>query len=73
MKTLINKAASIVTSVVLFAFGCVIAGLGLAAMSVLVLFAMSAVGVALLASPIVAMAQASETNADDTVDTATTA
>jgi hypothetical protein len=70
MKTLINKATSTVSGVVLFAIGCVMAGIGLAAMSFLALFALSAVGLALLASPLIAIAQTGATDADDAEDTA---
>lgn len=73
MKPFINKAASLVSGAALFAVGVVMAGLGLAAVSVLALFALCAVGVALLASPLVALAQTRETGADDTVHAEATA
>jgi hypothetical protein len=57
MKNLINKATSLVSGAVLFAFGVVMAGLGLATLGVLGLFALSTVGVALLASPFVTLTQ----------------
>ena len=70
MKPLINKAASLVTGTVLFALSCVMAGLGLAVMSVLALFALSVVGLALLAAPFVASAQNGESDTADTTATA---
>lgn len=57
MNTLITKTANAVSSVALFATTCVMAGLGFALVSTLVLFALIASGVALMASPFVAMAQ----------------
>lgn len=57
MKTLINKAATAVSSVVLFTVGCVMVGLGFAVVGMLAMFALVAVGAALLASPFVQMAQ----------------
>lgn len=51
MKNLINKATSTELGVVLFAIGCVMAGIGLAAMSLLGLFALSVTSLALLARP----------------------
>lgn len=71
MNTLITKTANAVSSVALFATTCVMAGLGFALVSTLVLFALIASGVALMASPFVAMAQResdadADTSADDT-------
>ena len=51
MNTMINKAASAVSGVALFAIGCVMAGMGLAVVSVLALFALVAVGLAIVAAP----------------------
>ncbi len=69
MKPLINKAASTASGVALFAIGCVMAGLGLATMSLLALFALAAVGIALLAAPFVAIAQADKAPENDTAAT----
>jgi hypothetical protein len=68
MKNLINKATSLMSGAALFAFGVVMAGIGLATISVLALLALTAVGMALLAAPFAAMAQTSEVDADDTLD-----
>jgi hypothetical protein len=73
MKTLITKAKSIISGGALFACGCVMAGIGLAVMSLLALFALFAVGVALLAAPFVALGRADGLNENDVVDTATAA
>ncbi len=67
MKNLMNSIASAVSGAALFAFGCVMVGLGFAAVSTLALFALAAVGVAMLAYPFVAMAQSP---ASDTTDPA---
>ncbi|MEJ8561603.1 hypothetical protein QTO30_10510 [Yoonia sp. GPGPB17] len=57
MKNLINKTTSILSGVVLFAFGCVMAGLGFAVVGVLALFALAAIGIAILTAPFVAMSR----------------
>lgn len=71
MKNLINKATSHVSGAALFAFRVVMAGIGLATISVLALLALTAVGVALLAAPFATMAQTREADAQDTVDATT--
>lgn len=71
MKNLINKATSLVSGAALFAFGVIMAGMGLATISVLALLALSAVGMALLAAPFAAMAQTSEDDAQNTVNATT--
>jgi hypothetical protein len=55
MKDLLNKAASGAAFAALFLVGCVIAGLGLSVAMVLAMFALSAIGLAILASPLVAL------------------
>ena len=57
MNTIVSKFATTVSSVVLFAAACVMAGLGFATLSVLAVFALVAIGMAMLAAPIMAMAQ----------------
>ena len=57
MHSIINKAVSAISGVVLFAAAAVMAGLGLAVIGALGLFALAAIGVALLAAPFVAYAQ----------------
>ena len=56
MKTLMTKAASAVSGVVLFCLGAAIAGLGLGVVALLAVFALAVAGVALLAAPFVALA-----------------
>ncbi|WP_375253746.1 hypothetical protein [Yoonia sp.] len=73
MKTLINKATTALSGVVLFAFGGLMVGLGLATMSLLALFAFAAVGIAILAAPLVAMAQVAPVETDDVTDVTETA
>lgn len=68
MKNLVNKATSLVSGAALLAFGVVMAGIGLATISVLALLALPAVGVALLTAPFAAMAQTSEADAGDTLN-----
>ena len=57
MKSLMTKIASMFSGVALFALGCVMAGLGFAAISTLALFALAALGLGVLAAPFVALAQ----------------
>ena len=57
MKTLINKLTSTVSDVVLFTAGLVMAGLGLAFVGTLAMFALIAVGIALLVSPFLRLSQ----------------
>lgn len=77
MNTLTNKTKSAVSTIALFAIGSVMAVLGFAVMGSLALFAVFAIGLALLAAPFVGMAQQSETVAAQTdeapADTAATA
>lgn len=74
MKNLFNKAAATLSGLVLFAFGCVMAGLGLATVSLLALFALFAVGLSLLAAPFAAHVQpATEEETDETVEATVTA
>lgn len=68
MKTLFTKAKTTAARGVLFAIGCVMAAVGLAAMSFLALLALSAIGLALLAAPFGAMAQTRGAGARDGVD-----
>lgn len=64
MKDLLNKTTSAIAGVALFCFGCMMAGIGLFVVMLLALFAMAAAGLAILATPFVAMAQQGE---DDTI------
>lgn len=68
MKSLINKATSTLSGIVLFAFGCVMAGLGLAAISMLALFALATMGIAVLAAPFLAMTQTDASVTDEVAD-----
>lgn len=68
MKTLINKATSLLSGAAMFAVSIAMAAIGLATISVLALFALAAVGVALLASPFAAMAQERQADAGETLD-----
>lgn len=69
MKSLITKTTTTLSGVVLFAFGCVMAGLGLAAISMLALFALATMGIAVLAAPFLAMVQDDKSEADETAET----
>lgn len=62
MTSLINKFSTAVSSTVLFAAAIVMAGLGFAFLGMLALFALMALGVALIAAPFVA--QPDDTVAD---------
>ena len=55
MENVINKITTALSSVALFALGGLIAGLGLATIGVLAIFAFFAVGISLLAAPFVTM------------------
>ena len=70
MKNLTNKATSLLSGAALFAASVVMAGIGLATISILALFALTAVGVALLVSPFVAVAPIGEPHTEETVDAA---
>lgn len=63
MKTLINKMTATLSNVVLFVAAAVMAGLGFAVLGALALFALLAMGVALIAAPFAALAHPAE--ADD--------
>lgn len=60
MKSLMTKASNAASSLALLVFGGVLAGLGLAMMGVLALFAFAALGVALIAAPFMALSQTSD-------------
>lgn len=55
MKSFLNNIASSFAGFVLFCVGCAMAGLGLSVVVMLALVALAAMGLALLASPFVAM------------------
>ena len=57
MKEQFNKMMSGVAGFGLFLVGCVMAGLGLSVVFFLAMFALAVVGLAFLASPLVALAQ----------------
>lgn len=61
MTSFLNKIASSFAGLVLFLVGCVMAGLGLTMIAVLSVFAMVALGIALIASPFVAMIEREDT------------
>lgn len=73
MKNLINKATSAVSGVLLFAFGGLMVGLGIATMGMLALFALAALGIAILAAPFVALAQNPQSETDEDADVTVTA
>lgn len=56
MTNLINNLTHAISNIVLFAAAIVMAGLGFAFMGMLAVFALVAVGVAMIASPFVAQA-----------------
>ncbi len=64
MKTLANKITSGLAGAVVLLVGGAMAGLGLAVIAFLALFALAAIGLALLAKPFVAMADTAEPVAD---------
>ena len=54
MKSLMNKATTAISGLVMFLVACAMAGLGFALIGMLAFFAIVAVGLALVASPFVA-------------------
>ena len=60
MKNLMNKIAAAASGAVVFVAGLAIAGMGLALVGTMALFALCAVGVALLAAPFVSIAAAQQ-------------
>lgn len=70
MTNLINKAASSVASVVLFLVGAVMAGMSLAVVFLLAMFALAVAGLALLAAPFLRLAMPAAPEADDTAKAA---
>ncbi len=57
MKNLMNKATSAISGAVLFAAAIAMAGLGFAIVASLAIFALFAIGIALLAAPFVSAGQ----------------
>lgn len=66
MKTLINKVTTAISGAVLFAAAIAMAGLGFAVIASLAIFAFFALGIALLASPFVRMAQDKDVVVEET-------
>ncbi len=64
MKNLMNTLTAAVSNTVLFAAAIVMAGLGFAVVGTLALFALMAVGVAMIASPFVASARTDDADAE---------
>jgi hypothetical protein len=64
MTTLINKFTSALSNAVLFAAAIAMAGLGFAVVGTLALFAMMAVGVAMIAAPFVRQPQPATDDVD---------
>ncbi|WP_136439503.1 hypothetical protein [Pacificoceanicola onchidii] len=64
MKTLINKITTAITGAVLFTAAIAMAGLGFAVMASLAVFAVIAIGIALLAAPFASMAIKEEGEAE---------
>lgn len=64
MTNLINKLSTVLSNTVLFAAGIFMAGLSFVFLSTMALFAFVAVGVALIASPFVAIAQPQHSDAE---------
>lgn len=62
MKQYLNKAVSGVAGLGLFLAACVMAGIGLSVMFTLALFALAALGLGILAAPLLALAQTSDTD-----------
>jgi len=62
MMKLTNKLTSAISNTVLFTAAIVMTGLGFALVGMLALFALMAVGVALIASPFVTVAQSTVDN-----------
>jgi hypothetical protein len=73
MTTLINKFTSAVSNAVLFAAAFLMVGLGFAFVGTLALFALIAVGVAMIASPFITLAQPAAADADADVNVETVA
>jgi hypothetical protein len=73
MNTLINKTASAISTLALFAIGSVMAIFGFAMVGMLALFALFTVGIALLASPFLGMAQSPEVEDSRSADAASAA
>ena len=65
MKNLINKITTAVSGVVLFAAAIAMAGLGFAVIATLALFALLAIGVALLAAPFAKTANEEDESVED--------
>ena len=65
MKNLINKITTAVSGVVLFAAAIAMAGLGFAVIATLALFALIAIGVALLAAPFAKTANEEDESVED--------
>lgn len=64
MTNLINKFSSALSNTVLFATGVTLAGLSFIFLGTIALFALMAVGVALIASPFVAIPQGEPADAE---------
>ena len=57
MKTLTDKITSIAAGAVTLLVGCMLAGLGLTVMAFLAIFALAAIGLAIIAAPFVALSR----------------
>lgn len=68
MTNLMNKLTSALSNTVLFAATVLMAGLGFAVVGTLALFALMAVGVALIAAPFVAQPSQTDADTDTTAD-----
>lgn len=64
MTNFLNKITATVSGIALFAIGVVVAGLGFAAMGVLALFALTALGLGILAAPLVNIGPVDEADTD---------
>ena len=73
MKSFLNQVASTAAGAVVFLVGCILAGLGLTVMLGLSMFALMAVGLAVLASPFVAVAMKADDERNSENATATAA
>lgn len=60
MKSFANKLKSVISSAVVFTAACVMAGLGLAVIATLAVFAVLAMGAALISAPFVGAAVAED-------------
>lgn len=66
MKTLITKATTALATIGLFAIGAVTFGLGFAVVAMLAMFALAVIGLGLIASPFIAIAERNgKVDADD--------